>query len=60
MHIAKRNGSGRQAGPMRRHADNAWYRLRTRDWDFFVNSDVEAFAVLARHDVEDIELLDVR
>lgn len=58
MHISRRHGPRRSAAPVRRQSDPVWYRLRTRDWEFFVNSDVEAFAVLSRHDVEEIELLD--
>ena len=57
MHIAKRSCVHRASAPAQRHSGPALYRLRTREWDFFVTSEVEAFAVLSRHDVEDVELL---
>ena len=36
-------------------SEPVWYRLRTRDWEFFVSSELEAFSILARHDVEQID-----
>ena len=41
-------------------AEPVWYRLRTKDWEFFVSSEVEAFSVLARHDVDDVHRITAR
>lgn len=43
-HAAKRSGP-------------VWYRLRTREWDFFVSNEAEAFAVLSRHDVDEVDVM---
>lgn len=46
----------RRRSTVRRSAPHVtWFRLRTREWDFFVCSEVEAFAVISRHDVLDVE-----
>ncbi len=56
MHASRRQALPRHRAPARRGAtEGTWFRLRTREWDFFVCSDVEAFAVIARHDVIDVE-----
>jgi hypothetical protein len=45
------------AAARRASQEPAWLRLRTRDWDFFVADEIEAFAVIARHDVLDVEAM---
>jgi hypothetical protein len=58
MHIVRRQASQR-AHVRAKHfsQESVWLRLRTRDWDFFVANEVEAFAVIARHDVLDVEAM---
>jgi hypothetical protein len=39
--------------------ETAWFRLRAGEREFFVSNEVEAFAVIARHDVDDIEAMTI-
>ena len=56
MHAARRYAASRGQAPRRRPSqENAWFRIITRDWDFYVANEVEAFAVITRHDVIDIQ-----
>ncbi len=58
MHISRRRMSVHGPAAARRASQEpAWLRLRTRDWDFFVADEIEAFAVIARHDVLDVEAM---
>ena len=60
MHVARRDLTfGDCAAARRQSREPVWFRLRTREWDFYVTDEVEAFAVLARHDVETVEQLTV-
>jgi hypothetical protein len=34
---------------------SAKYRLKGADTEFLASNDIEAFAIIARHDVEDVE-----
>jgi len=55
MHAARRTFSPRCGATRRPSQEKTWFRLSTKDWDFFVADEVEAFAVIARHDVIDVE-----
>jgi len=57
MHIARRDCRKNHAVSKGLTSQPSWYRLRSKEWEFFVSNEVEAFAVLARHDIEDIELM---
>ncbi|SMH46745.1 hypothetical protein [Mesorhizobium australicum] len=57
MHIARRNPHVSRACSRHFSQETVWLRLRTKDWDFFVADEVEAFAVIARHDVLDVEAM---
>ncbi|MCO5163270.1 MAG: hypothetical protein M9939_19225 [Mesorhizobium sp.] len=58
MHIARRQPPHRTHVRARHVSQEpVWLRLRTREWDFFVANEVEAFAVIARHDVIDVETM---
>lgn len=60
MHIARRHIPYSDYACARHFSDEqVWLRLRTKDWDFFVADEVEAFAVIARHDVLDVEAMTV-
>ena len=60
MHIARRRNPHRSQVRVKHFSQEpVWLRLRTRDWDFFVADEVEAFAVIARHDVLDVQALTV-
>ncbi|MDP3895729.1 MAG: hypothetical protein Q8Q62_03545 [Mesorhizobium sp.] len=41
-------------------SEPVWYRLRTKEWEFFVSNEIEAFSVLSRHDVDDVTLMTVQ
>lgn len=60
MHIARRHGRRIDRAAARRVSqEHVWLRLSTPDWDFFVADEVEAFAVIARHDVIDVEAMTI-
>ena len=60
MHIARRYlRRAYRAAARSASAEPSFIRMSSRDWDFFVANEVEAFAVLARHDIDDIEFLSV-
>jgi hypothetical protein len=60
MHAARRAISYKDYAAAKHFSEEpVWYRLRTREWDFFVANEVEAFAVLARHDVEAVDKMTI-
>lgn len=55
MHMFNRRG--RPSAARKPSAEPARFRMRSRNWEFFVADEVEAFAVLARHDIDHIEVI---
>lgn len=56
MHAARRTTHYKGYAATKHFSEEpVWFRLRTREWDFFVANEVEAFAVLARHDIETVD-----
>lgn len=46
-------GAGRAAGP----TEPVLIRIRAKGREFFVRNEIDAFAVIARHDVDDVDFI---
>ena len=59
MHIRRRI-SYRDETPAHFSSEPVSFWLRSRRWDFWVANELEAFAVIARHDIEYVEAVTVQ
>jgi len=57
MHIRRRISYREYESAKHFSSEPVWFRLRTQKWDFWVANEIEAFAVIARQDVEEVEAM---